>query len=1424
MKKKPRIILLEDRPEDAELVLNEVKKIIGDFKTITVQTQTEFEKQLVKFEPDLILADYRLKGFTGIDALGIVRQTDPDLPFIFVTGSLDEETAVDCIKRGATDYVLKTNLIRLGPAVQRALASGQERAHLSSLEKALHREEMKFRRIVEQLSETVFIVDSDGVVKYASPATRFDGYEPEELMGHSIFDYAHVNDRVFLKEEFRKTMLTTQITWRECRLITKDQKTRWLRVTTRRIQEEGQVTGILGTIADITKQKEALQALQKSEEQYRLLADNATDMITIHTVDGQFTFVSPACTLLFGYQPAELLKISPIELIHPDDAPKMQEKFQNLIDTGGVTVIDYRLRHKNGNYIWAETTAKFLLDPLTGKTTQVIAVTRDISEHLFHQMADNISDGLAIIENGKVIYHNQQMCQIFHCQPEDLTHFDIYKFAAPEEHDRIAKIIQNARQTGQEPAEVEYWIISHDGKRRYIHNRYTYIRENGQIIRRYVVTTDMTDRHLSEEIIRQVNNRLETLLQAIPDLIYFKDAQGKNILVNRAFLDFTGLSQEQVLGKTDAEILPASLAEACRLSDEKVKKEKKAATFEERYTDQQGNQCIFETTKIPLFDSQNNILGLVGISHDITDRKMIEDKERRIKNIYQKAISNARGVPYLLNYSTDSYDFMGSGCKELFGVPAEEMTPARLRQMVVEQRIIIPGVINNKEACERFKAGQIDRFQADSKIITQDGKERWYNDSAIPVFNEKTGKVTGSLGILQDITERRRQETIQHLLYQIANAVNETKELDELLKLIRQALSTVIDTTNFFFALYDRATDTLSLPLFIDEKDQFEIFPAGRTLTGYVIHTDQPLLVHEEDMERMTREGLVDLVGTCSKVWIGVPVKVQDEVIGAVVVQSYTSASALDETDLEVLKFVSEQIGTSVARKRAEISLRESEERFRSIFEDSPLGIALYDTKGTLLKGNTEYFHLLGISGTTDLGKYNLFDNPGLTTEHKKALFDKIPIRFEQSLDFDAWVKSGFPGRRSGRVYFNVLISPLHTTDSVISYLVQLQDITERKIMERELIKNEKLESVGILAGGIAHDFNNILTALLGNVTLARMYATNPPKIIERLNEAEKAAMRARELTQRLLTFSKGGQPMKKITTLKNALSESVLLSLSGSKTRPELGIADELWNVDIDEGQITQVFNNLIINADQAMPNGGILKVKAGNLIVTDDKAMQLPAGDYIRITFTDQGEGIPPENLVKIFDPYFTTKKGGSGLGLATAYSIIKNHNGKIEVESTPGAGSTFTIYLPAYKVQMPSPAESCKPEISGSGRILVMDDDDVVREIASDMISSLGYDVVTVSDGNEALQKYREAREAQAAFDVVIMDLTVPGGLGGKETIVRLREVDPQVKAIVSSGYSNDPIMSRYQAFGFRGVVAKPYSLAELSRVLKQVIEEK
>ena len=1290
MKKKPRIILLEDRPEDAELVLNEVKKIIGDFKTITVQTQTEFEKQLVKFEPDLILADYRLKGFTGIDALGIVRQTDPDLPFIFVTGSLDEETAVDCIKRGATDYVLKTNLIRLGPAVQRALASGQERAHLSSLEKALHREEMKFRRIVEQLSETVFIVDSDGVVKYASPATRFAGYEPEELMGHSIFDYAHVNDRVFLKEEFRKTMLTTQITWRECRLITKDQKTRWLRVTTRRIQEEGQVTGILGTIADITKQKEALQALQKSEEQYRLLADNATDMITIHTVDGQFTFVSPACTLLFGYQPAELLKISPIELIHPDDAPKMQEKFQNLIDTGGVTVIDYRLRHKNGNYIWAETTAKFLLDPLTGKTTQVIAVTRDISEHLFHQMADNISDGLAIIENGKVIYHNQQMCQIFHCQPEDLTHFDIYKFAAPEEHDRIAKINRNAQQTGQESTEVEYWIISRDGKRRYIHNRYTYIRENGQIIRRYVVTTDMTDRHLSEEIIRQVNNRLETLLQAIPDLIYFKDAQGKNILVNRAFLDFTGLSQEQVLGKTDAEILPASLAEACRLSDEKVKKEKKAATFEERYTDQQGNQCIFETAKIPLFDSQNNILGLVGISHDIT--------------------------------------------------------------------------------------------------------------------------------------ERRRQETIQHLLYQIANAVNETKELDELLKLIRQALSTVIDTTNFFFALYDRATDTLSLPLFIDEKDQFEIFPAGRTLTGYVIHTDQPLLVHEEDMERMTREGLVDLVGTCSKVWIGVPVKVQDEVIGAVVVQSYTSASALDETDLEVLKFVSEQIGTSVARKRAEISLRESEERFRSIFEDSPLGIALYDTKGTLLKGNTEYFHLLGISGTTDLGKYNLFDNPGLTTEHKKALFDKIPVRFEQSLDFNAWVKSGFPGRRSGRVYFNVLISPLHTTDSVISYLVQLQDITERKIMERELIKNEKLESVGILAGGIAHDFNNILTALLGNVTLARMYATNPPKIIERLNEAEKAAMRARELTQRLLTFSKGGQPMKKITTLKNALSESVLLSLSGSKTRPELEIADELWNVDIDEGQITQVFNNLIINADQAMPKGGILKVKAGNLIVTDDKAMQLPAGDYIRITFTDQGEGIPPENLVKIFDPYFTTKKGGSGLGLATAYSIIKNHNGKIEVESTPGAGSTFTIYLPAYKVQMPSPAESCKPEISGSGRILVMDDDDVVREIASDMISSLGYDVVTVSDGNEALQKYREAREAQTAFDVVIMDLTVPGGLGGKETILRLREVDPQVKAIVSSGYSNDPIMSRYQAFGFRGVVAKPYSLAELSRVLKQVIEEK
>lgn len=512
-------------------------------------------------------------------------------------------------------------------------------------------------------------------------------------------------------------------------------------------------------------------------------------------------------------------------------------------------------------------------------------------------------------------------------------------------------------------------------------------------------------------------------------------------------------------------------------------------------------------------------------------------------------------------------------------------------------------------------------------------------------------------------------------------------------------------------------------------------------------------------------------------------------------------------------------LGENTSEQRATIeALRLSEEKFSAAFRLSPEMIAITSLfGGRYIDVNDAFLKLFGYTREEVIGKtiteLNIWASPQERLQVVKTLQrETIFKNFE-----------GLFNKKTGGTWRGLCSFARLEIAGETCVLTVAADITEKRRMEEEILKVSHLESLTLLAGGLAHDFNNLLTIILGNISLARLVGMDKSDSKEFIGEAEKAALQARGLTQQLLTFAQSGTPVKKPASIRDFLSQTVNFCLRGSNVKSELLIREDLWDVLVDEGQINQVLNNLVINAVQAMPDGGIIRVKADNYLLEDEEKGLgiLRKGQYVRLSLQDQGKGIASEDLDKIFDPFFTNKEGGTGLGLSTSYSIIHKHGGHISCQSQPGVGTQFTLYLPASTEE----AEGKKPGCSltsGRGKILFMDDEQRIRAMVVEMLTPLGYEVILAADGQECIDRYRQAMDEAQCFDAVILDLTIPGGMGGRRIIEILREMNPQAKVIASSGYIHGLLLPVYEGWGFDGVIAKPYQIEELSEILRKVIE--
>ncbi len=504
-------------------------------------------------------------------------------------------------------------------------------------------------------------------------------------------------------------------------------------------------------------------------------------------------------------------------------------------------------------------------------------------------------------------------------------------------------------------------------------------------------------------------------------------------------------------------------------------------------------------------------------------------------------------------------------------------------------------------------------------------------------------------------------------------------------------------------------------------------------------------------------------------------------------------------------------------RDRLRERLAASEALFRDLAERAIVGVYLIQDQAVRY-ANPRMAEIFGYTPEEMIGKTT---NLQLTHPDDRALVaENMRRRLSSEIDSLQYQFRGV--KRNGEIIHVEVFGTRTTYGSRPAVIGTLLDITDQKRSESERLRVQKLESLGVLAGGIAHDFNNLLAVILGDISVARERDGDDALLREVLSEASSATLRARDLTKQLLTFTRGGEPVKTRFRLGQVLESSASFAARGSRARVELDVPGDLWAVDADEGQVGQVVHNLVLNAVQAMPEGGLIRISAENDGGPFAAGAVRAPGRRVRVSVADTGPGIPPDLAQRVFDPYFTTKTTGSGLGLASAHSIVVRHGGHIAIRSEPGRGATISFDLPATDASAEAPCPAPGALVGGRGRVIVMDDDDLVRRAATRMVSQLGFQVLSARDGAELLSMCEQARESGQPVQAAIVDLTVPGGMGGQEAIRLLREREPHVKAIVSSGYSADPVMADYEKYGFAGVVSKPYSLRDLAAVLHGVID--
>jgi PAS domain S-box-containing protein len=1140
-----------------------------------------------------------------------------------------------------------------------------------------------------------------------------------------------------------------------------------------------------------------LQGIDERDLQTIIARNMAEGVCLVKVSDLTILYANPKFERMFGYQPGELYGQPVYKLNYQGAQTDPQATAQNivnmLVQQGDATCETHNVK-KDGTPFWCRSIISSYDHPQHGSL--YVNVQQDITaqkeakialqqqNELYTSLLESLSEGIVTYAmDGRIMTCNASAERILGLSEDEITgrtsldprwhtiHEDGSLFTA-ETHPAMLTL-----NTGQPCRDVVMGVYKPDGSLVWvlINSQPLFKPEDTSGKHFGVVASfaDITAYKEAEKTLRESEAHFRTILHSAPLSIIVTRRDSTFVEVNPKFCQLTGYQPEELYTRNIREVLKVPPEIHARLMAQ-LQEQGYAKDFEVViHTKQDEARWVLVSLEAVMLGGQPYT---VGTLLDITERKHAEEARKR----YKLLVENTLDIILFLRPNGSIFE-ANRAAALAFGYSVEELQRLNIRDLRAPETV-------HQVAFELQKANTLG--------IMFETQHRRKDGSIFPCEVSSHGTDLDNervlLSVIRDITAQKETE----------KALSQSEELFRSI-LVSSPMPIVVTRHDSTFRMVNSKFCQLT----------------GYQIEELLEHTSQEILnippdIHANMLNQLQQQGYVREV---------------EHIIYTKQGEARWVAVFLEAITLDGEVCAVGTLLDITERKRAEAELQWKEALLSSMSGAAPLAFLVVDSyTDRILYFNHRLCEMWGLEhleeqmrqGQLTLGQIALHSVKLLTDpdsfmatvqplqwEETQAVFeDEIPLKDGRIIRFFSSQVCDPDGRYFGRLYL-------------------FEDVTEQQKMVEERLKISKLESVGLLAGGIAHDFNNLLATLVGNIELARLSAEAAPpelrtELLKYLEEAAKVALYSRDVTAQLLTFAEGGVPVKKIASLNQLIQDAVQFALHNSTVQCQFDLPSDLWPVEIDTVQISRVVQNLVINAVQAMPGGGDLRISGENVKIPQDyQAEGLTAGNkYVRLTFQDQGVGIAPQHMSKIFDPYFTTKAKASGLGLAVCYAIIKKHGGLLTAESVVGKGTTFYAYLPVSNVSVQdSPPTSKKNLKFGKGRLLLMDDEVSLLQVTQGLLKRLGYEVEIAADGQQAVDLYRQAMAENRPFNLVLLDLVVPGGMGGKPTIEQLRLLDPQVKAIVCSGYSDDPIMANYTDYGFLAALPKPYRLGEMSNLL-------